>query len=102
MKLTSLFPQIKTDKVQVKKPAAQVDTADSTAKAEGAGADRVDISSGSKDVQKMQEIIQNTPDIRTNKVESLKVRIANGEYNIDPRDVADKMLTSLITDIKTD
>ena len=102
MKLTSVFPQIKTDKVQVKKPVAKTEAANSTAKPEAAATDRVNISSGSRDVQKMQEIIQNTPDIRMDKVESLKAQIASGEYNVDPRDVADKMLTSLITDIKTD
>ncbi|MBU0729643.1 MAG: flagellar biosynthesis anti-sigma factor FlgM [Proteobacteria bacterium] len=98
MKLTNLFPQIKTDnKIQIKKTAdAGVDparTAGSTVET-----DRVELSDGSRDVQKMQEILLETPVVREEKVQELKQQVASGKYQVDPYKVADRMLTSLLTD----
>ena len=98
MKLTSIFPQIKTDnKIQAKRTEGA-----SPAKANGAGVqvggDRVELSAGSQDVQKAQEILQQTPAVRAERVAALRQQIERGEYQIDSRQVADKMLVSLISD----
>jgi len=97
MKLSNIFPQIKTDKVQVKK-ARETSATEPTQSEPATGKDRVELSSSSVDVQKMHEILQQTPDVRDDRVRSLKQQIKNGEYTIDPRQVADQMLKSLLQD----
>lgn len=51
------------------------------------------------DGQKMQEILRNTPDIRAEKVQGLKMRIGNGRYWVDAREIASKMLSSLVASL---
>ena len=95
MKLTGIFPPIKTEKVQVKKTegsaAAQ---ADSTA----LPTDRVVLSAGSLDVQKVRDILEQTPEVRADRVQALKDEIARGEYQVDPSRLADKMMGSLLSE----
>ncbi len=93
MKLSNIFPQIKTDKVQVKKTHGVEETASS---AKPAATDRVELSTSSADIQKMKEILQETPNVRMEKVQALKEQIERGEYQVDPHRVADKMLMSLM------
>ena len=97
MKLSNIFPQIKTDKVQVKK-SRETSPTDPTQSGPAAGTDRVELSSGSVDVQKMHEILQQTPDLRADRVQALKQQIEKGEYTVDPYKVADQMLISLLQD----
>ncbi len=95
MKLSNIFPQLKTDKVQAAKrqePAAKNETV------AGAQADRVDISSASQDIQRAREVLAQTPAVRSELVQELKGKIERGEYEIDPRTIADKMLKSVISD----
>lgn len=101
MKLSNLFPQIKADKIQVKKAqgAASVKGPDAGA---AVGADRVDLSASSLDMQKIKDILAETPAVRTEKVQSLKEQIERGEYEVDPHEVADRMLWSLISDNMTE
>lgn len=98
MKLTNLFPQIKTDnKVQTKRTGsvAATTTASGTTLV---GADRVDLSAGTQDVQKAQALLQQVPDVRADKVQALREKIDNGEYVVDPHQIADKMLFSLLSE----
>jgi len=96
MKLTDAISQIRTDnKVEVKK----------TRKLEGGGesaspsaADTVDLSSSSRDVQKMKEILEQTPPMRMEMIEALKKQIDEGTYQVDARDIADKMLDDLLAE----
>ncbi len=97
MKVSGSFPQIKsTDKVQAKKVKAtdvKTDVSSSVT-----SSDRVELSTSSAEVQKMRGILQETPSVRTDKVQALKERIERGEYQVDPYEVADKMLMSLMSD----
>lgn len=97
MKLSNILPQIITDKVQVKKTRETSSTEPPQGETT-AGTDRVELSSNSVDVQKMHDILQQTPDVRTDRVRSLKQQIENGEYQVDPHKVADQMLKSLLQD----
>lgn len=98
MKVSGVFPQIKSvDRVQSKKIKDSAQVKPEVA-ASVTGADRVELSAGSAEVQKMREILQKTPFVRTEKVQALKEKIERGEYQIDPYDVADKMLMNLLTD----
>ena len=98
MKLSNLFPQIKTDSsLQVNKTKKSA-SAQNEAVTASAGTDRVELSANSADVQKIKEVLDATPSVRTEKVQALKEQIEKGEYQVDSRKVAEKMLVSLISD----
>ena len=95
MKLTDVVAQIQTEnKIKVKKNVRAEETAASAVAAK----DSVSLSSGSRDVQKIQEILQETPDIRADRVAEIKARIESGEYRVDARELADKMLSDLLSE----
>ncbi len=100
MKLTNLFSHIKSDSnAQIKQSKENPSTAPASPKqAEAKVTDRVELSTGSLDVQKIKEVLTETPDIRTEKVQALKEQIEQGTYSVDSRKVADKMLISLLSD----
>ena len=96
MKLTDLISQIRTDnKIEVKKTR---ETAKAAEASPTVPADRVQISEGSKEVLKMQEIVKNTPSVRTEMVDELKRQVDNGEYHVSGTQIADKMLESWMAD----
>ncbi|MBI5557530.1 MAG: flagellar biosynthesis anti-sigma factor FlgM [Deltaproteobacteria bacterium] len=96
MKLTDAISQIRTDsKVEVKKNRK------TEVGLEGpglSGSDKVDLSSSSRDVQKMKEILDQTPLMRMEMIESLKKQIDEGTYRVDARDIADKMMEDLLSE----
>ncbi|MEW6426955.1 MAG: flagellar biosynthesis anti-sigma factor FlgM [Thermodesulfobacteriota bacterium] len=96
MKLTNIFPQIKTDKVQVKKSREVGPAAEPSPAAQAT--DRVELSAGTADAKKIREILQETPEVRAERVQALKERIDRGEYQVDSGKVADKLLKSLLQD----
>jgi len=95
MKIGDFIPQIKTDNKIGKTSGGK--EAESSSAASQVG-DRVDISASSLDVQKMKGIIQNTPDLRMDRVQALKEQIERGDYEVDPYRVADKMLMNLLAE----
>ncbi len=96
MKLTDAISQVRTDsKIEVKKARA---AEKAQAPAGDGAADKVEISSGTQDMQKMREILANTPAVRTEMVATLKRQIENGEYQVPSQEIADKMLDSLFAD----
>ena len=95
MKLTGVFPPIKTEKVQVKKSeGSAVSKADKGA----LPTDSVVLSPGSLDVQKAKDILAQTPEVRADKVQASKEDIASGKYQVDPHRLADKMMGSLLSE----
>ncbi len=54
--------------------------------------DQVSISAKSREIQKLESVIASTPDVREDKVAKLKEKIEKGEYRVDPREVARKIL----------
>ena len=102
MKLSNLFPQIKTDSgLQVKKTQASTSAKTEAANAP-ASTDRVELSANTVDVQKIKEALDATPSVRAEKVQALKEQIERGEYQVDAEKVANKMLISLLSDNITD
>lgn len=59
----------------------------------------VDLSQKSLDFQKAQAAIHTEPDIRVEKVNAIKERIKNGEYEIDYGKTAEKVLQSFADDL---
>ncbi|MCB2183511.1 MAG: flagellar biosynthesis anti-sigma factor FlgM [Desulfobulbaceae bacterium] len=96
MKLTDVISQVRTEnKVEVKK-SRKVE-----GELGGAGpvsSDKVQLSSNSRDVQKMQEILSQTPEMRMEMIEALKQQIDAGTYKVDARDIADKMMDDLLAE----
>ena len=96
MKLTDLISPIRTDnKIEVKKTREAAKSAECKPMV---SADSVQISDGSKEVLKMQEIIKNTPSVRTEMVDELKRQVDNGEYHVSGTQIADKMMESWLAD----
>ena len=59
----------------------------------------VDLSQNSKEVQKIKEVVESSPDLREEKVSELKDRIESGRYNIDNERVADRLVDAFLEDI---
>ncbi|MDH4207042.1 MAG: flagellar biosynthesis anti-sigma factor FlgM, partial [Desulfobacteraceae bacterium] len=59
----------------------------------------VNLSTASKETQTAREIIASEPDVREDKVAELRKRIESGNYTIDNKAVADKIVDSFIDEI---
>jgi negative regulator of flagellin synthesis FlgM len=96
MKLTEVISHIRMDnKIEVRKARESGKLAETIPLA---SSDSVQISAGSKEVLKMQDIVKNTPSVRTEMVEDLKRQVENGEYQVSGTQIADKMMESWLTD----
>ena len=56
--------------------------------------DAVSISSAGKDYQVAKNALANTPDVRQDKIDSLKQRISDGTYNVSAEDFAEKLIAT--------
>lgn len=56
--------------------------------------DKVSFSTVGKDMQVAKTALASVPDIREDKVNALKERIANGTYNVSPESFADKLMAA--------
>lgn len=61
-------------------------------------ADKVEISSQSRDLKKIQDILGQTPDIRSEKVAALKKAIEEGRYQVSAQNIAAKMVKEIIVE----
>ena len=59
----------------------------------------VNLSTASKEAQTAKEVIASEPDVREDKVAELKKRIESGNYPVDNKAVADKIVDSFIDEI---
>lgn len=71
--------------------------------ASGAGvralqSDKVKISAGAKELMRARRLMETLPDIRTDKVKSLKTVIHSGLYNVEAEKVAAKIIERAIRD----
>lgn len=55
-------------------------------------ADKLEISKTGKDYQFAKQIVAKTPDIREDKVNEIKQQMAAGLYNVDAKEVAEKLV----------
>lgn len=97
MKVNDIFLQVRSEKVKTDKRVPEQKSPETMPEA-SVPPDRIDLSSGSKDIQKVRDILRNTPDVRADMVMDLKEKIDRNEYDVDPRKIADRMLYNLITD----
>jgi negative regulator of flagellin synthesis FlgM len=59
----------------------------------------VNLSTASKEAQTAREVIASEPDVREDKVAELKKRIESGNYAVDNKAVADKIVDSFIDEL---
>ncbi len=57
--------------------------------------DQVHLSGKAKELEELKQIIQQMPEIRTDKVEALKKAIQEGSYQVDSLKIAGKMLEEI-------
>jgi negative regulator of flagellin synthesis FlgM len=62
--------------------------------------ERVDLSNKAKDIQKIKQVLDQTPEVREEKVQELRRQIESGSYAINSGIIADKMLGESLIDIK--
>ena len=60
--------------------------------------DKVDLSSQSKEMNKISEALAVTPDVRAEKVEALKKQVESGQYQVNSDAVAEKMIKEFLFD----
>jgi negative regulator of flagellin synthesis FlgM len=61
--------------------------------------DKVELSVQSKEMQKVYDVLQMTPDVRDEKVSALKKSIQEGQYQVDSEAVAEKIIRESILDL---
>jgi len=59
-------------------------------------ADRVDLSGKAKEMAELRNVIDQLPEIRTDKVQSIEKAINDGTYKIDAKKIANKMVDELV------
>jgi len=62
------------------------------------GADRVELSVRSREIQHIEELIRSTPDVREALVEQVRRSLDSGTYNVRAEQVADKILGGNLID----
>ncbi|MDI6789973.1 MAG: flagellar biosynthesis anti-sigma factor FlgM [Thermodesulfobacteriota bacterium] len=84
---------------QAAQETRQVEREKQAAAEQSQATDKVELSAASRDIQKIQEVLKNTPDVRAEKVQELKSKIESGQYRVDAREIANKMVSNLIQDL---
>jgi negative regulator of flagellin synthesis FlgM len=64
----------------------------------GVAGDKVEISSQSRDLKKIHDVLAQTPDIRSEKVAALKQAVAEGRYQVSAENIAAKMVREILVE----
>lgn len=57
--------------------------------------DKITLSGKAKEINELQNLISNLPDVRTDRIDAIKKSIDAGNYNVDAKEVAAKMLEEM-------
>ncbi len=60
--------------------------------------DRIELSTRSREIQHIDELIRSTSDIRESRVEQIRSAIQSGTYNVKAEQIADKILGGNVID----
>jgi negative regulator of flagellin synthesis FlgM len=60
--------------------------------------DKVEISSRSRDLKKIHDLLGQTPDVRSEKVAALKKAVAEGTYRVSGENIAAKMIEEILVE----
>jgi len=61
--------------------------------------DKVELSAESKEIKKINDVLEMTPDVRADRVAELKKQIQEDRYHVDSEAVAEKMIDQTIIDL---
>jgi negative regulator of flagellin synthesis FlgM len=61
--------------------------------------DRVDLSSESRDMQKINQVLAATPDVRVEKVDALRKLVESGQYDVKSDSLAGKMIKDFLSEM---
>ena len=61
--------------------------------------EKVNLSTTAKDVQSLKNAVSSLPDVREDKVQSLREQIEKGAYKVDAEKVAEKMVGESLLDV---
>jgi negative regulator of flagellin synthesis FlgM len=75
---------------------AERNPAASPAQSQVSTEDKVDLSAQSKEMNKIHDVLNATPDVRAEKVEALKKQVEAGQYEVNSNSLADKMLKEFL------
>lgn len=64
----------------------------------GVAGDRVEISPQSRDLQRVRQVLAQTPDVRAEKVAALKKAVAEGRYHVNAEEIATKMVREILVE----
>jgi len=60
--------------------------------------DKVQISKRSKEIQRVREAVEASPDVRSEKVKELKTAVESGSYNVKGEAIAEEMIKRSVID----
>lgn len=69
------------------------------ANAKAHSGDRVEFSARSREMQKIYEVLQSAPDVRSEKVSEIRKRIEEGQYRVDSDALAEKIIKESLLDL---
>ena len=100
MEIPSNDIRIKSKSIQNRvKSGGKTTTSNTQAKVSSNGStEQVAISSKAKDIQQATKAVNDTPDIRIEKVERIKEQISSGNYHVPSDKLAEKVLKNMITE----
>ena len=100
MEIPSNNIRIKSKSIQNQvKSEGKTTTSNTQAKFSSTGStEQVAISSKAKDIQQATKAVNDTPDIRVEKVERIKEKVADGNYHVSSDELAEKVLKNMITE----
>ena len=61
--------------------------------------DALQLSQTGKDIQVLKQAVKDVPDIREDKVNELKAKLASGTYNVSGKELADKLVNNYFNEI---
>jgi len=61
--------------------------------------DKVELSAESREIKKINDALEMTPDVRAERVAELKKLVQEGRYQVDSEALADKMIKESILDL---
>ena len=61
--------------------------------------DKVELSAESKEIKKINDVLEMTPDVRADRVAELKKQVQEDRYQVDSEAVAGKMIDQTIIDL---
>ena len=61
--------------------------------------EKVNLSTKARDIQQLQDAVNQLPDVREDKVRELKDRVDRGAYDVNGQKIAEKMVSESLLDI---